>query len=141
MLKIREEQMVSFQAVADKAFVKRVAKFLRAHHSNTRVTLPERITTIKRMEDETLTSLVHDGIARARTYGMTYESALVGFVLLMFEAAPNFDTHPAFQRFLKDEELQPNSRIDTLLEEATEEDWRLVQENYDFNAWNLKSES
>ncbi|HEY0080968.1 MAG TPA: hypothetical protein VGB73_20355 [Pyrinomonadaceae bacterium] len=135
-LQIRPEQMNAFQPVADANFVKRLMAQLRDEHSETAVVLPDKASTVKQLPDETLRELVVAGIARARRYGLSHESALAAFVAIMFEAAPNFDRHPLIQRLLKDEKTPPNSRIDLLLEETTEENWQAVRKSYDPRSWN-----
>ena len=136
-LQIRAEQMKAFQPVADANFIKRLVAQLRREHAETAVMLPGSVSTVKQLPDETLQQLVAGGIERARAYGLSYESALAAFVVIMFEAAPNFDRHPLIQRHLKDEKTPPNERVDQLLEEATEENWEAVKKSYKSSAWNL----
>jgi non-ribosomal peptide synthetase component F len=135
-LQIRSEQMKAFQPVADANFVKRLVAQLRDEHAETAVVLSDRASTVEKLPDEVLRELVAAGIARARTYGLSHESALAAFVAIMFEAAPNFDRHPLIQRLLNDEKTPPDARIDLLLEEATEENWQAVKKSYDPRSWN-----
>src|SRR6185503_14510257 len=123
MLIIRPEQFEVFQPVAEAAFLRRVVEHLREKHSNVVVQLPNEVLLIKQMSDERLDPLVRNGIARARKYGMDWESTVTAFVVLMFVAAPNFDAHPLVQRVLKDERVAPDSRIDQLWERRSEENW------------------
>ena len=135
MLKIRREQFEVFQPVAEAAFVRRVAEHLRASHADAVVQLPNEVILVKQIADERLRRLAKDAIARARGYGMDWESTVTAFVVLMFVAAPNFDKHPLIQRILKDERVPANSRIDQLWERTTEENWEAVRKNYDPAAW------
>jgi hypothetical protein len=49
--------------------------------------------------------------------------------------APNLDEHPLLRRGFKNESVEPNLRIDRLLEQATSENWQAVKERYDPEAW------
>jgi len=62
---------------------------------------------------------------------------LASFVVLMFIAAPNFDEQPSISYVLKNERIEPESKIDELWEWTTESDWELVERNYDPFAWSL----
>ncbi|MGH9900505.1 MAG: hypothetical protein ACRD68_01560 [Pyrinomonadaceae bacterium] len=135
MLTIREEQMRAFRPAADVVFAKRVATSVRANHGDASVRLPAGTFTVRRLPEETLRRLVRGGIARAREYELSHESALAAFVVLMFETAPNFDRHPVIRRILTDENVPPNSRVDRLLEEVTEQNWEAVKQSYDAGAW------
>src|SRR5882762_6741284 len=135
MLTIRNDQIQSFDNVADEMFVDRVSQYLREHHADTAIQLPEAASTVQDLNDETLHDLVCHGITRAREYGISYESTLAAFVVLQFETAPNFDDHPLLHRVLKDDRVEPNLRIDRLLERATPENWEAVKARYDAAAW------
>jgi hypothetical protein len=135
MLKIRADQFEAFKPVAEAAFVRRIAEHLRNHHSDAVVQFPNEVILIKQISEERLRSMAKDGIARARSYGIDWESAVTAFVALMFIVAPNFDKHPLIQRVLKDERVAANLRIDQLWERTTEENWEAVRKNYDPAAW------
>ena len=62
---------------------------------------------------------------------------MASFVVLMFIAAPNFDEQPSISYVLKNERIEPESKIDELWEWTTESDWELVERNYDPFAWSL----
>ena len=135
-LTIRAEQKAVVEAVAEENFVSRLAAHLRGEYSNAAVTLPvgEKFT-VAELAPETLHELVRVGIARARGYGMTYESAISAFTAVMFEIAPNFDTHRLCQVLFNDEEVEPNRRIDEVLNVLTEKNWESIRAEYDPNAW------
>ncbi|HKP85579.1 MAG TPA: hypothetical protein VJZ26_05765 [Blastocatellia bacterium] len=135
MLKIRAEQFEVFQPVAESAFVRRVAEHLRDNHADVMVRLPNEVILVKQISDDRLRGMAKEGMARAREYGMDWESAVTAFVVLMFVAAPNFDKHPLIQRILRDERTPANSRIDQLWERTSEENWEAVRKNYDPTAW------
>ncbi len=137
MLKIHKEQMLAFQPLAETTFVRRVAAALRDKHADVAVRLPNSSATVAQLSDEVLEEMVQNGIARARQYDISYESALVAFVVTMFEAAPNFDAYPLLQQILQDEKTLPNSRIDLLLDRTSDQDWEEVKRTYDPGAWEL----
>ena len=129
--------MLAFQPLAETAVVKRVVAPVRDKHADVAVRLPSSVSTLAQLSDEVLEEMVQNGIARARQYDMSHESALVAFVVTMFEAAPNFDVYPLTQQILRDERTPPNSRIDLLLDQATEQDWEAIKSTYDPSAWQL----
>jgi hypothetical protein len=135
MLTISPNQIQAFDSLADAMFVDRVSQYLKDHHASTEIGVTEGRSTVRDLPDETLRKFVQNGITRARTYGITHESSLAAFVVLQFETAPNFDEHPVLQRALKDERVEPNLRIDRLMERASEQNWEAVRDRYDARAW------
>lgn len=140
MLIIRPDQFEVFQPVAEAAFVRRVVEHLREDHAETVIQLPNEVVLVKQISDERFHEMVRNGIARARRYGIDWESAVTAFVVLMFVAAPNFDKHPLIQRVLKDERVEANLRVDRLWERTSEENWEAIKKNYDPAAWEPGSE-
>ena len=135
MLMIRARQLDVFQPVAEAAFVRRIVVHLRTSHADAVIQFPNEVILVKQISDERLRQMVEDGIARARNYGMDWESTITAFVVLMVVAAPNFDGHPLIERVLRDERASANSRIDQLWERTSEENWEVVRKNYDPTAW------
>jgi hypothetical protein len=138
-LSIRAEQMSVIQAVAEENFVRRIADHLLTQYPKAEVRLPDdKKSAVDELEEETLHSLVRTGIARARGYGLSFESSIAAFTAVMFEVAPNFDTHRLSQVLLNDEEVDPNHRLDELLNVLTEKNWESIRADYDPQAWILK---
>ncbi|HVF51078.1 MAG TPA: hypothetical protein VNA19_13370 [Pyrinomonadaceae bacterium] len=135
MLTVRPEQLQVFQGVADDAFVERTVEYLRKNHADINVRLPSGEPTVGEIADEQLRQMVRGGVARARRYGIQWESNLTAFVVLMFTAAPNFDQHPLIQLVLNSPQTPPESKIDRLWEDTTEENWQAVEAAYDPAAW------
>ncbi|MGH9760485.1 MAG: hypothetical protein ACREDR_37500, partial [Blastocatellia bacterium] len=104
-LKIRPEQVDAFQEVADAAFVRRVVEHLRERHPSAIVRISSGTVKVEQIQDDVIRKMVESGVARARGYGMTWESSIASFVVLMFLTAPNFDKHPLIERVLKDEQV------------------------------------
>jgi hypothetical protein len=136
-LKIRPEQLEAFQSIADSAFVNRVAKYLRANHADATVRIPSGDVALGRIPDSVLISMVQAGLSRARGYGFNWESSLAAFIVLMFLAAPNFDSHPLIERVLRDPSAKPEERIDNLWSRVSAQNWKAVETYYDEKAWNL----
>jgi hypothetical protein len=140
-LSIRAEQMSVVEAVAQENFVRRIAAHLLEDYREAVVTLPgDEKFTVNDLSEETLHDLIRTGISRARRYGMTFESSISAFTAVMFEVSPNFDTHRLCQVLLNDEEVEPNNRLDELLEVLTEKNWESVRADYDPNAWKPEKE-
>ncbi len=141
-LSIRAEQMSVIEAVAQENFVRRIAVHLLAEYPKAVVNLPtDEKFTVDELPEETLHDLIRVGIERARGHQLTFESAIAAFVAVMFEVAPNFDTHRLSQVLLNDEEIEPNARLDELLNVLTEKNWESIREDYDPKAWKPEQET
>jgi hypothetical protein len=125
MLKIRAEQMAVFQASAERSLVLRVADHLRAVHSE----------WAQGLDEDSLLEMVENGIARGRRYGLTFESSLTQFVVLMVVIGPNFDEHPAVWAVLTDDSIAPNERVDGLILHLTQRDWQQARAAADPMQW------
>lgn len=140
-LSIRNEQMSVIEAVAQEKFVRRIAAHLLKEYSKAVVILPDdKKFTVDELPEETLYDLVRTGMERARRYGLTFESSIAAFTAVMFEVAPGFDTHQLSQVLLNDEEVEPNARLDELLNVLTEKNWESIRADYDPQAWKPKQE-
>ena len=137
MLKIRAEQIQAFQEEAEISFVRRLVEYLQQRHGNVIVQLPQGPAIVKQVPNEALHEMARNGIARAREYGMNWESSLAAFVVLMFISAPNFDEHPTVRRVLQDKGIAPESRVNHLLERISQHEWETINKDYDVKAWNL----
>ena len=141
-LSIRPEQMLVVETVAQENFVRRIAAHLLEEYPKAVVTLPDNEKfTVDELPEETLYDLVRTGIARARRHEMTFESSISAFTAVMFEVSPNFDRHRLSQVLLNDEEVEPNNRLDELLNVLTEKNWESIREDYDPNAWKPETET
>jgi hypothetical protein len=136
MLRIRVEQYAAFQPVAETDFASRIAEHLRTEHARTVVRRTAGPTLISRFGDEELLTLIRSGIARARSHGLTWESSITAFVVLMFKAAPNFDQHPEIRALLTKDERPEDERLRALLQKTTSAAWTKIREQYDVAAWN-----
>ena len=141
MLVINDKQLGIFKTAAEARFESDLVLYIRTHQEGTVVQLPWGPATVEKLPASTLLTLVRTGVEQARKYGITGQSAIAGYLTIMFETAPNFDADRFLQRFLTDSDVEPNSRIDHLLERASEEDWAAVKEAYDPSAWELETET
>ena len=135
-LSVRTEQVAVIEAVAQENFVRRIAAHLLAEYPKAVVTLSDdEKMAVDELPEETLYDLVRVGIERARGHKLTFESAIAAFTAVMFEVSPNFDEHRLCQVLLNDEDVEPNERLDELLNVLTEKNWESIREDYDPKAW------
>ena len=135
-LTVRTEQMAVIEAVAQENFVRRIVAHLLAEYPKAVVTLSDdEKMAVDELPEETLNDLVRVGIERARGHSLTFESAITAFTAVMFEVSPNFDEHRLCQVLLNDEDVEPNERLDELLNVLTKKNWESIREDYDPKAW------
>ena len=138
---IRAEQMNAFAETAEKNFVRRIAAHLRENYAASIVRLPDSESAISELPDEKLHSLVEVSVERARRHNLTYESSISAFSALMFDVSPNFDQHRLSQVMLNDENVEPDGRLDELLETLNENNWETIRAEYDPKAWEAAPEA
>lgn len=138
MLKIRSEQIRPFEPQAEQAFIRRVMNYVREKHGEAEVRLPKLgAIKVSDLRDETLSEMVKGGVARARGYKIEWASNLIAFVVVMFVVAPNFDEDERAAKFLKDEAVAVEERVDKMLDELTDEEWEEIAEKYDAETWQM----
>jgi hypothetical protein len=141
LLVINPRQLALFQKAAEAGFALELVDYFRARHAGTMVRLPGGSAPLGSLPETVVAQMMRAGAGRARRYGLTGQAAIAGFVAVMLEAAPNFDGDPYLQRYLLDEDVPPNARVDHLLERAQELDWIAVREAYDPAAWEVEGET
>ena len=137
MLKIRSEQIRPFEQDAQAAFTGRVMNYLRENHADEKVRFRGKESLVAELPEAVLRTLVENGVARAKSYGLTWKSSLISFVVLMFVVAPNFDRQPYVAGVLRDEKIPANRRLDIITEQMVDEDWEKIAEGYDERAWEV----
>ena len=137
---IRSAQMAIFDAAAEQTFAQRLAGHLLEKYPEASVRLPDLESTVGALPAELLDRLVQVSIERARHYGLTFESSISAFSAIMFSAAPNFDNHNISNLCLTDEAVDPNDRLDEMLNLLTEDHWKRIRSDYDVAAWQTKAE-
>jgi hypothetical protein len=75
------------------------------------------------MRTEELDRTIRKMILEGRSFGMTWERALVGFVLLRLRFGQRFTSHPVVQRILRDPGILGDEKIKALTAEMTDQDW------------------
>lgn len=125
MLIIRSEQMKIFRDKDEQEFIDTVMNDLQANY-------PEEIEGI---QPETLRQMVQNGIIRAQQYGLTKKYSIALFIELMFLIGPNFDEYPPVSFVLRDCRLEPNARMDKLVDSITEHQWQGAIRRTDPIAW------
>lgn len=137
---IRSAQMEVFESAAEEDFVRRLGTHLRENYANSMVRLPDKEAAVKELDEENLRKLVEKSIEHARFYTLSFESSISAFTAIMFDVAPNFDEHSMSQLCLKDESIEPNSRLNELLKILTDEHWEKMRTDYDVTAWQSSAE-
>jgi hypothetical protein len=117
-----------------------MAKYLLSEYSDVGVEFPRYSSPLGEVPVEVLEEMIHNGIARARRYQVTWESTLTSFVSIMFVVAPNFDEHPLIRRVLNDNNISPDLRVDMLFERTEEENWDEAEAQYDPQTWGVNPE-
>lgn len=125
MFRLDPRHLEAFRPQAEADFARRIAKHMK------RVGTPG----VQGLPDKTLTQRIRVGMLRAYSYGMARESTVAAFVALMFQFAPNFDEYPKFARILNNKRIRPDDRIDEVISEASDEDWRETRRRADPSAW------
>lgn len=110
MLVTREQR----QKMGDPAFVDRTVDRFRTYF----------LEHVYMLEIEELRFRVKHGIAKARGYGLTYESSISTFLAHMLTLNPDFDKQPAVQRALHDPEIEPDGRMAAMMATVNDEDWQ-----------------
>ena len=138
-LTVRAEQMSEIEKKTQDRFVRQLAAHLLENYPDAKVILPdEERFTVDALLPKKLRDLVRIGISCARSYGLTFENSMAAFTALMFEIAPNFHTNSMCQIILKDDGVEPNQRINVLLETLNEKTIKTMREKYDPAAWKME---
>lgn len=137
MFQLSQTHNQAFRSKSEADFVREVMQCLRENHVETIVKLPNGEFKVADLPEATLQKMVEGGITKARSYGMTWRSTLISFVVIMFVSAPNFDENEQIRKILETPVLPMNIRVDLLWDKTKNEDWEQIQEEYDYTYWNL----
>lgn len=124
-MNIRRDQADTLRAERERQREARIAEHLRTEHGD----------LVADLSGEALIHRVRAGILRARAYGITWDSTLAAYLVLMLRVAPNFDEHPVVRAVLGFEELAPDLRLDALMEVTEDEHWEEIAARRDERAW------
>lgn len=124
-MKILAAQKSKLDAQAEEAFVARVAAHLREVYPD----------LVRHLSEGALAEHVWVAVARGRSHGLSWQSALTGFVELMFAVGPEFDRHPAFARALATRDEDENERIFAVYDDVDDDEWEEAQRQDDERGW------
>jgi|SRR5579871_778576 len=125
LFQTRPDHLRAFTDEGERAFEYRLAEHLRENHGN----------LVKAFPDNILIELVRRGIARGRCYKLLAEKDLTAFVAIMFEIAPNFDSHPHIHHVLTDRRLSSVAKMDVLFKRVPDAIWEEAKRSCDLMAW------
>lgn len=125
MFKLRDQHIEAFLRTHDEDLVVQIA-------GDVRQQFPD---TAGKLTDQELYRRVYRGIARARRYGLRKRETLGLFVSVQFKVAPSFDEHIRINRYLREETILPERRLDYALTAASERDWAEAAQMADPRAW------
>lgn len=132
---IRTAQFERLAAPAEQAFVDCLVDYLRKTYGQIIVRRGSGVSKLADCPDGSLRRMVVQGIVHGRSFGLTWESSLATFVILMFVSAPNFYEHAAVLRCLTDSSVIADLRIDFVTSVITQEVWKDIENGYDPGAW------
>jgi len=75
------------------------------------------------------------GVAKAKKYGLTWQSSLAGFTVLMFLYGPDFDRNPLVQRELTDATVPDEIRVDHLCAVIPDKVWDDIRRTQEPDGW------
>jgi hypothetical protein len=137
---IRQQQLGALQPIAEAALVRKIARHILTNHGDSIVRCSSGTFTIAQAPNDVVEELIRAGIRSARRYGLSWESSLAAFVVLMFVVSPNFDDCSSVWQVLLDPSKPPDCRLRELWDETTEDEWEQMRENYNPDAWVLREE-
>lgn len=118
MFAIKREQR---QKMGEPAFVDRTMEWLRVNH----------LPFVHDLDDDELRLRVRHGVAKARGYGLTWESSLTIFVSHMLTINPEFDKQPAVQAVLVDPTIPGDEKMQALLGLVDDDEWEEAAKQVD----------
>jgi hypothetical protein len=135
VLRIRPQHIEAFRPESEQALVTHVARHLFENYGNATVRLPGADTRLRQLPPNRLRALVEIAIDRARGYGLTMESGITGYAVLMFLIAPNFDLDDDAKRILTEDAALPELRVDKLWQNISEAQWKKIRATCDPEDW------
>lgn len=111
-MKIRKEQMASFEEMAWADFYPRLVEFLRTE-------MPDQTVD---MSDLELSEFVSDAQAKSQAHGIESEASVAQFACLSLEAGLDFADDPEIAEFLHQPNTEPEEQLDALVDKLADED-------------------
>jgi hypothetical protein len=134
-VKIRSEQMEVFDAIRQRDFERQIAEHLKAQHGGIAIPTTNGPIAVSDLSTDNLVTMVRYCIAKARAYGVTWESGLAAYAVLAFRLGPNFDEHPAIRRELTNAAVPANSILDHLCCVISAKQWDEAKTACGVEAW------
>ncbi len=131
MLKIRSDQVDALLRANQRPLVSFISEHM----------VRERPQLMAGVEPESLRALILQGLARARSHGLTKSISLAVFVAFMLEVSPSFFLQPQFAAILVDSSVSEHERLAALLDDALIHAWIAAERAYDVEGWDLDDES
>ncbi|AKT38367.1 hypothetical protein [Chondromyces crocatus] len=103
----------------------RLAEHLRTHHED----------LVASLDGAELLRRVQIGVRRAAAHGITWDSTLAAYLVLMLRVAPNFDEHPIASEVLRADAIEPNLRVDALIASTDDEHWEEIAAQRSDHIW------
>jgi hypothetical protein len=122
---IRQPQVDMLGLAMVHNFVRKVAGMLRQEFP----------AFVEKLGDDELRDRVWMGLARARSHGIRRETTLAGFITMMFVVGPDFDRTPRMAGILADEAVDPDRRMERVLE-LPQQAWSDAVEAARAGGWN-----
>lgn len=113
LIQITPAQMRMFEAGAEEAFQRRLAQQVR----------DDAAPSLEDLDQPGLARVVRAGVARARGYGLTWQSTLAGFVDVMTDVSPDWDGQPELHAALLRRRAAANESFIGLFRDTTDEAW------------------
>jgi len=117
--------MDDLDADAHRDFERRVTDLLYTRHAD----------LVEGLSPMALKARVQIALARGRSHGFSWQSALAGFTVLMFALGPAFDQHPAFRKALSIKLPDEDMRIKAIYGNVSDEDWAEAHAQSAPDAW------
>lgn len=135
MLQLRSAQLALLDERAQAEFANRLSSYVREKHGEVEVRFPNAAAAVSTLSSAVLQRLIRNGIGRAQQYGLTSQSSIAAYVVLMFVASPNFDRHEAVRGVLLDDSIEPGRRMSEICRRVGREDWSAARQAYDPADW------
>jgi hypothetical protein len=120
---------------SERDFENRLVEHVRTRRGKLKVPTPAGGTAVAELPESEIRQMVRLGIAKARQYGMTWQSSVAAFTVLMFDVGPSLDQHPTVRAELTHPDVPDQSRVEHLVAAVPATVWQEVRKSYDGQAW------
>jgi hypothetical protein len=135
MLTIRTEQITAFERAVDERYIEDLTDYLLQTHPKAPIRSYVRSALLSSLTRTVVLRLVRNGIARARSHGLTWKGNIAAFVTLMVIVSPNFDQDPVVARILREARESIDRHWESIWDDTTNDDWARIRDSYDTAAW------